>query len=345
MLLSWEESVDAVINVLDEAGLEVQRVVRAPYLCQGWRDPETRSGEALLYVLDDAVFLCTRKDDVRLPSSDSGYPLHDAVFANDVEGVQHVLAQLKGGSTETIQQALDEIYGNKLTALQMAAYMDHADVAAVLLSAGAPLETRVDGMGMTALHWAVAARGSTAVLTLLIGCGADLDARDAKGRTALHYTAARGHTEAAATLIAAAGAASASDSLGLEALSELRTTPLQLASEHGHVGVINQLVAAGANIFAAADKGALQPLHVAAAMGHVEAVSTLLAAGAAVDALDSQNRTPLALTASEGRPEAVVMLLTAGADRSIEDTTGRTAVDAAGAHPEVAAAFATYDKL
>lgn len=61
------------------------------------------------------------------------------------------------------------------------------------------------------------------------------------------------------------------------------TTPLQLAAEHGHVVVIEQLALAGADTAASADEGAMAPLHVAAAMGYPEAVSALLAAGAAID--------------------------------------------------------------
>jgi hypothetical protein len=44
-----------------------------------------------------------------LPASDSGYPLHDAVYANDAEGMDQVLAQLDGVSDEQRQQALDEV--------------------------------------------------------------------------------------------------------------------------------------------------------------------------------------------------------------------------------------------
>ena len=54
---NWEESACLVAAALGEAGLVVERVVRAPYLCQGWED----KNEETLYCLDDAVFVCTVK--------------------------------------------------------------------------------------------------------------------------------------------------------------------------------------------------------------------------------------------------------------------------------------------
>ena len=157
--------------------------------------------------------------------------------------------------------------------------------------------------------------------------------------TALHYTAARGHTEAAATLIWS------SEPAMLEALSDRGTTPLQLASETGHVAVIEALAAAGGNLAAAADDGAMSPLHVAAAMGHADAVSALLGAGASVDPRDRRQRTPLALAASYGQAEVTAVLLAAGADASAKDAAGQSAREAAGEHAEAAAAFDQHDEL
>ena len=77
-----------------------------------------------------------------------------------------VLAQLEGLDDGVRQQALDEADDNQLTALHLAAYTDHQVAAAMLLAAGAPLETKVVGMGITALHWA-AAQGSSMVLAQL----------------------------------------------------------------------------------------------------------------------------------------------------------------------------------
>ena len=84
-----------------------------------------------------------------LPSSDSGYPLHDAVQANDREGMELVLSQLTSMEEGMRLQALDELDGNQLTALQMAAYTGHAEAAEMLLAAGAPTETRVRWLANT----------------------------------------------------------------------------------------------------------------------------------------------------------------------------------------------------
>ena len=52
---NWEESACLVAAALEDVGLVVERVVRAPYLCQGWAE----SNEETMYCLDDAVFVCT----------------------------------------------------------------------------------------------------------------------------------------------------------------------------------------------------------------------------------------------------------------------------------------------
>ena len=96
------------------------------------------------------------------------------MYANNEEAIVEVLAQLEGLDDGVRQQALDEADDNQLTALHLAAYTDHQVAAAMLLAAGAPLETKVAGMGMTALHWA-AAQGSSMVLAQLITAGTSSD--------------------------------------------------------------------------------------------------------------------------------------------------------------------------
>jgi SAM-dependent methyltransferase len=50
---SWEAGAASVAAIVERAGLRVERLARAPYLCRG--DSATR-----LHVLDDALFVCSR---------------------------------------------------------------------------------------------------------------------------------------------------------------------------------------------------------------------------------------------------------------------------------------------
>jgi hypothetical protein len=82
---SWEASAAVVVEALEGAGTEVTRVVRAlstvvalqsairvtgapraqvraPYMCQGWSEWRLLGAAAeRMYVLDDAVFVCTKR--------------------------------------------------------------------------------------------------------------------------------------------------------------------------------------------------------------------------------------------------------------------------------------------
>jgi SAM-dependent methyltransferase len=52
---SWEAGAASIARVLGAAGLHVERLARAPYLCRG-------DARARLHVLDDALFVCTAGD-------------------------------------------------------------------------------------------------------------------------------------------------------------------------------------------------------------------------------------------------------------------------------------------
>lgn len=54
---SWETSAAGVARQLEASGLEVRRLLRAPYLCQG----SSYVGGASLDVLDGVVLVCTRR--------------------------------------------------------------------------------------------------------------------------------------------------------------------------------------------------------------------------------------------------------------------------------------------
>ena len=80
------------------------------------------------------------------------------------------------------------------TALHLAAFMGHAPVTRVLLDHGADLEAvSTNSIANRPLHAALAGKGSTEVIELLIARGADVNARAELGITPLHLAAARGN--------------------------------------------------------------------------------------------------------------------------------------------------------
>jgi ankyrin repeat protein len=91
--------------------------------------------------------------------------------------------------------------------------------------------------------------------------------------------------------------------------------PLHIACEHGNLGMVEHLLAAGSRVSAAAlsDKGTT-PLHLACFLGPKEIVTRLLAAGAEVNHCRLDGVTPLYLASQEGLVDVVELLVAAGAD-------------------------------
>jgi ankyrin repeat protein len=103
------------------------------------------------------------------------------------------------------------------TALHAAADAGHADLAAILLDAGAAIDAR-DKSGRTAL-WRAARRGHLDVVRLLLRCGADAEARDFEAEQTPLIQAVLANEPGAVTELLSAGAdPHATDADGLSAL-------------------------------------------------------------------------------------------------------------------------------
>ncbi|MRR52756.1 MAG: hypothetical protein EG825_17945, partial [Rhodocyclaceae bacterium] len=105
---------------------------------------------------------------------------------------------------------------------------------AALSQKGAP-----DDLNLTPLHQA-AAGGHLDTVKMLIGKGADVNARTQNGRTPLHLAAFGGHMETAEAIIAAGADVNARDNQG--------NTPLSLASAGGHGNTAEMLIAKGSEV-------------------------------------------------------------------------------------------------
>jgi ankyrin repeat protein len=100
-------------------------------------------------------------------------------------------------------------------------------------------------------------------------------------------------------------------------------TALDFALAHGHLPVVERLLAAGAPVMPEVWH-AVPPLAIAAERGDVAAARLLLAAGAGPNR--GLERTPLAAAAGGGHAEMVRLLLTAGADPNAEGADEETAL-------------------
>ena len=104
------------------------------------------------------------------------------------------------------------------------------------------------------------------------------------------------------------------------------STPLARAARYGHAAATRQLIAAGASL-EAAFKLCESPLHLAARFGNIGVVGVLAAAGADLNAMDQEGRRPLHSAA--GHPDVARLLVRLGASTMLKDGRGRTALEAA----------------
>ena len=116
--------------------------------------------------------------------------------------------------------------------------------------------------------------------------------------------------------------------------------PLGLACFFGHSGLVELLLARGAEVRSSSHNLLnVQPLHSAVAGQHLEIARLLLEAGADANARQGENFTPLHGAAQNGQIEMIQLLLVHGADPRAANDEGKTAFDIAheAGHPQAAA--------
>jgi uncharacterized protein len=245
-----------------------------------------------------------RKADVNAAQVDGTTALHWAVEHDDAELAETLLragARVAARTREGV------------TPLQLAAVNGSAAMLDRLLKAGADPKAALTPAGDTAVMMA-ARTGKTDALRILVEAGGDVNAKETwGGTTALMWAASEGHHEAARLLIAAGANVNdrshyvaAANGRGFEGRTPIanRTdpkveefasgwlTPLMLASREGDVELARILVAAGADVNAAAGDGKTA-LALAIFNGNYEVASFLVDNKADVNKADAQRFTPL----------------------------------------------------
>jgi ankyrin repeat protein len=162
-------------------------------------------------------------------------PVADAAMRGDVEAVKELIK--RGADVNAAQ-------GDGMTALHWAGVVDNAEMVAVLVKAGAKLETGTRVGSHTPLQ--VAAReGSAAAVKALLDAGASVAARSTNGVTALHEAAMGGNVTVVGLLISAGADVNAAE-------PAYGQTPLMLAAAKGRTEAVKMLVERGANVGAVA---------------------------------------------------------------------------------------------
>ena len=199
------------------------------------------------------------------------------------------------------------------TALYMALYLRHADVAGLLIARGAK----------HTLHTA-AGMGDIAALTELLDAGGAVDARSPLQETPLMFAAMYDRANAVRLLLDRGADIEADDHYG--------RTALCWAAGWGGLTTTTLLLDRGARL-QGRHPGEGSARHEAAQHGTAEMVALLLARGAKVDGTDDSGETPLlrALEPTPGKDctSIVRLLLEHGADVNARDRFGQTALERA----------------
>ena len=141
-----------------------------------------------------------------------------------------------------LQQGIDvnAAQGDGMTALHWAAMKNDAELAQMLVYAGANVKATTRLGANTPLVMA-ARNGNAPVVRVLLKAGADAKAATSTGTTALMLAAASGNADAVKALLAAGADIEAKE-------SSMQQTPLMFAAAFSRVEAMKALVAAGANV-------------------------------------------------------------------------------------------------
>ena len=154
--------------------------------------------------------------------------LYNAAAADDARKVEELLSQ--GARVDAREQGW--------TPLLVAALRGHTEVCKLLLETGKANVKETNPSGFTPLLSA-ADEGHTEVCELLLDNGSDLEESESRAQfTALHFAALKGHESLLQLLL------SHKYKPNLNIRSRTEATPLQAASQEGHLACVRKLLQA-----------------------------------------------------------------------------------------------------
>lgn len=205
----------------------------------------------------------------------------------------------------------------ELTPLLKAAESNQTDACKVLLSLGAPVDSKT-GHGTTALHLA-AKHGNIALIAELKKQGADIHAVNQPHYMPFHVAIANGHLEACKHLCIDPPKNEQKESVlkCLNCKTDKGASVVHLAARHDN-GILEWLKSIGANLneriqTSAQYRKGNTALHVAAEFGALENIKYLHNEKMPLDEQNEEGETALHRAAKEGMSEAVRLLLSLGA--------------------------------
>jgi ankyrin repeat protein len=275
-----------------------------------------------------------------LPAGAQDSPLADAAMNRDLAAVKALIAK---------KVAVDAAQGDGATALHWAVHHGDAEMARLLLAAGASPKatTRLGGLtpvmmaaragdaatlrllldaggdavgpnanGTTPLMFAAGA-GTVAAVTLLVERGADVNAADrTHGQTALMFAAAQGRDTAVKALLARQANPNAATRV-----SRIVTMGERYKAQTGGKGTREITSEGGRSDIDA--MGGLTALHFAAREGHAAVVRTLVEGGADVNQVQGADAlSPMTMAIINGRLDIAAWLLDHGADPNLVAKSG-----------------------
>ena len=238
-------------------------------------------------------------------------PLLEAAATGDLEALRRAMASCD----------LDVLSGkHKQTALMVAAQNGFTHILDEFLRAGASLDV-VDANGDTALHYA-SQFNQQATVRRLVGAGAKTNLQDKWKQTPLIMAASNRDIGCFRELV---------HKSPLEMATPHGGTALHYASGYGLMTLLQELIAAGADVNSTARRGGQTPLMAACdEWPHPYIVAPLVRAGAEINRRDVDGKTALHHAVNPLMSLALVeVLLEHGADPTLADKHGVTCIRAA----------------
>lgn len=339
----------SVVRQLIEAGADINQAVGEEAIFKA-AGREVASGVVLRMLVDAGAKLPEEEGAIQklfgkpLHYFDP-YPQEDGCSSEDEcsshspgfqvkQSLEEVFKQGPGAAISTLMAlypnwtASDERCGH---VLQMAAFLNHHDLVATLLSRGVDVNATGHYYG-TALQ-AAARCGHNDMVLRLLNTGAQVNILQGQWETALRAAIGGGHEEVVRTLLRNGADFRLGSTFETERHGDVTSSCLQLAVRTNNVGIVNALLEAGAvpsddELHSMGEGVDQPPLIITALRGNLEIARTLIDSGADVNAegrkrgnrssLDDEHASPLCAAISKKRLDIVRLLLERGAD--VNDT-------------------------